>query len=473
MISPRKNFRFILLLVVALFAVACGDDSTVTPPAAQIPPAPANLRVLVGNGETTLMWDPVAGATSYRIYWNTVGGVSTADSLIDNATSPYIHGPLSNGTTYYYAISAINSAGASPLSSSTSAKVWPFRAIECGDGTSFAIDSYGVLWAWGKNDIGQLGIGTFSTQLTRAQVIGVVNVIAVSSTRIHTVALTGDGGVWTWGDNSLDQLGDNRAVAARWSPYRVDVPGSAIAVAAGHAHTVAVTSDGGVWVWGANSDGQLGLGHDNAVKVPEKVPGLSDVRSVAAGEYCTFALKNIGTIEAWGLNSYGQLGIGRSDPAVEEIPTWVSGTADAQTIDTFRGTAVALRANQSGLAWGRNDFGQVGDNTTNNVLSPWGVLQLPAATAITCGLTHTIALQTDGFVYSWGSGPLGDSTTSSRSLPEKVMNLSDVIMIATGYSHNLAVKRDGSLWAWGSSLYGQLGDGTTTEHTLPNRVPGF
>ena len=101
---------------------------------------------------------------------------------------------------------------------------------------------------------------------------------------------------------------------------------------------------------------------------------------------------------------------------------------------------------------------------------------LTNVTAIAGGLYHTIALKSDGTVWAWGDndyGQLGDGSTTDRLTPVPVSGLTDVTAIAGGWYHTIALKSDGTVWAWGENYAGQLGDGTTTERTTPVQVIGL
>jgi alpha-tubulin suppressor-like RCC1 family protein len=128
---------------------------------------------------------------------------------------------------------------------------------------------------------------------------------------------------------------------------------------------------------------------------------------------------------------------------------------------------VALKADGTVVAWGRNDMGQLGDGTTTDRLNPVAVPGLYGIVAIAAGGYHTLALKADGGVWAWGHN--GDGTTNNRATP--VPGLSDVMAIAAGQAHTVALKRDQTVWAWGNNSFGQLGDGTRRHYRfLPVQV---
>jgi alpha-tubulin suppressor-like RCC1 family protein len=149
--------------------------------------------------------------------------------------------------------------------------------------------------------------------------------------------------------------------------------------------------------------------------------------------------------------------------------------------------SIALRNDGAVFAWGRNASGQLGDGTTINrntpvaVKRPGGTGFITNATAVAGGSDHSIALRDDGTVLAWGSnvfGQLGDGTTTNRSTPVQVKGpggigfLTGVAAIAGGTAHTIALKDDGTVWTWGYNGFRQLGDGTTTDRSTPVQVKG-
>ncbi|OJT18893.1 hypothetical protein BO221_38790 [Archangium sp. Cb G35] len=240
-------------------------------------------------------------------------------------------------------------------------------------------------------------------------------------------------------------------------------------------HSLAVKPDGTVWAWGANSSGQLGDGTVTSRTKPVRATGLTAMKAVAAGYQHSLALGTDGKVFAWGANNSGQLGEATTTPR-RLIPTEVTGIA--QGVDLAAGLyhSMVLRADGTVWTWGANSYGQLGNGTTANQVTPSQVGGLPSVgvTAVAAGAYHSLALDVDGRVWTWGSnsyGQLGDGTTTpKRSVAAKVPGLENVVAISAGYYHSLALRVDGSVWAWGENLNGQLGDGTITRRFAPVRV---
>jgi len=256
---------------------------------------------------------------------------------------------------------------------------------------------------------------------------------------------------------------------------------TAAAVAAGDTHTCALTTTGGVKCWGENDYGQVGDGTSGNIRTtPIDVSGLtSGVAAVTAGWEHTCALTTAGGLRCWGRNPWGQLGDGthwnyRTTPV--DVSGLTSGVA-AVTASTSNHTC-ALTTTGGLKWWGNNDNGQLGDGTTTERTTPVDVSGLTSGVAaVEAGGAHSCAVRTAVGVKCWGRnvyGQLGDGTTTERWTPVDVSGLtSGVAAVEAGGAHSCAVRTAVGVKCWGRNVYGQLGDGTTTERWTPVDVTGF
>ena len=211
-----------------------------------------------------------------------------------------------------------------------------------------------------------------------------------------------------------------------------------------------------------------------AVPVSLKVnAAVAPKAMLAAGANHTIALKSDGTVWTWGRNDFGQLGI-NSTLSHKSLPTQVTGfLGSAQSIACGYSHSVILRIDGTVWTWGRNDFAQLGDGTHVAKPFPIRVPDLSNIKAVTAGTFHTTILKSDGTVWSWGwnnHGQLGDGSSISRDYPVKAQNLTDVKAIAASSYFTAALKNDGTVWTWGQNELGQLGDGTTVNKFSPTQV---
>lgn len=356
------------------------------------------------------------------------------------------------------------------------------QAIVGGRFHTCALTSSGGVVCWGFNYYGQVGDGTINNQRNTPQAVnglssGVQSVATANGD--HTCALTNNGGVLCWGTNGSGQVGDGTANYLRSSPTAVSGLDSGIqAIAAGGFHSCAILSSGGAVCWGSNGFGQLGNGIIGNQSSPTGVDGMdSNVQSITAAEDHTCALTSSGETRCWGFNQFGQLGDGTTES--RDTPMVVNGlNAGIQLVDGGLFHTCALTNSGGVLCWGSNGFTQIGDGTTSDRSTPTAVSGLnSSAEAIAAGLHHSCALTSNSGMRCWGYngyGQLGDGTSNFRTTPVAVSGLnSGVEAIAAGALHTCALTNSGGVLCWGYNNFGQLGDGTTTQRNTPTVVNGL
>ncbi len=352
-------------------------------------------------------------------------------------------------------------------------------------------------FSWGQNNHGQLGDRTEVNRSSPAAVFktGALNlkkVVDVAGGEVHSMALTSDGKVYAWGYNLFGQVGDG-TTTDRDQPVAVNMNGvmagkTVTAIAAGVHQCMALTSDGRLYSWGINDGGVLGDGTTTPRNVPVAVNmsgALSGktVTAICQGEIHCMALTTEGRVYAWGSNFHNQLGDGTSSNRHGPVAVSTSGVLAGKTVTAIndgRFHSMARTSDGRLYTWGRNAEGQLGDGTTTNRNTPvavnmTGVLAGKTIVKMDGGFTHTVAIASDGRLYSWGAnnrGQLGDGTTTNRPLPVAVdmtgaLAGKTVVDVRTRGDYCLALTSDGKLYAWGRNSSGQLGDGTSTMRTSP------
>ena len=416
---------------------------------------------------------------SFERYSNAMTAITTDGSLY--IWGENYDGMVGNGTTE---------------NQSTPFKVLSDVAFVDVGSTMTAITTDGSLYVWGDNDDGQVGNGTTEDQLTPLKVLSDVSSISIEGSTM--AAITTDGSLYVWGDNYWGQVG-NGTTENQLTPLKILSDVSSVSIQ--DFNTAAITTDGSLYVWGDNDDGQVGNGTTEDQLTPVKV--LGDVSSVSLG-IChgdnTAAITTDGSLYVWGDNDDGQVGNGTTEDQLTPVKVlsdvssisfyydnmfaittdrslyaWGSDqltpTKVLSNVDSFEhnwGAMTAITTDGSLYVWGKNYYGQVGNGTTEDQRTPLKVLDDVASTRYT-GYTRA-AITTDGSLYVWGEnyGLVGNGTKENQLTPFKVLSDVDSFCISTG--NTAAITTDGSLYVWGINDCGNVGNGTTEDQLTPYKI---
>ncbi len=343
--------------------------------------------------------------------------------------------------------------------------------IAAGSNHSLAVKTDGSLWAWGSNEYGQLGNGISGDgefEVTPQKVMD--SVVAVAAGIHHSMTIKADGSLWTWGSNSAGQLGNGKSGEDEQSSEPIKIMDDCVDIAVGATFSMAIKKDGSLWTWGNNGVGQLGngkIGKETSCGTPEKI--MDDVATIAAGAGHGLAIKKDGSLWVWGLNISGQIGNGKRG-IEENVSTPVKIMDDVATVSGGFTYSMAVKSDGSLWSWGV-EFGLGTDSEGSN--TPVEVMN--DVKAISAGDSFCMAIKTDNSLWSWGMNNVGQLGLGSGygldcETPEKVMD--DCAKIAAGESHSLAIKSDGSLHTWGNNDYGQLGNGLEMKIREPIELMG-
>ncbi|MEU8539613.1 Ig-like domain repeat protein [Streptomyces sp. NPDC048717] len=333
--------------------------------------------------------------------------------------------------------------------------------------------------SWGYNSRGQLGTGTTNTRYLPGNVTlpEGVELTALAASGYFSMALTSDGRVLAWGENGFGQLGDG-TTTDHLTPVYADIPaGTTItAIDTGQYFSLALTSDGRVLAWGLNAVGQLGDGTSANSSTPVEVliPDGVQITDISAGSGTGVALTSDGRVLGWGDGVNGEMGNGTT--GYNRTPVYASLPPGTEATDVSAGQAhvLALTSDGHALAWGYNSSGELGDGTTTQRYTPVPV-DLPAGvrlTAVEVSSYYSLALTADGRVLAWGANnfaQLGDGTTTRRSTPVYTALPAGVRITAlsAGVYTELALTANGRVYAWGYNNWGQVGDGTSIQRSTP------
>jgi alpha-tubulin suppressor-like RCC1 family protein len=415
-----------LLLSKAVQALRVGQIRSVTT-YADLPSAASN--------EGLLVWV----TADERLYWSTASAWFSIVS--DNRGLPLswgsnTYGRLGDNTT---------TIRSSPVSVVGGLSDW--CTVSAGGCHSLALRGNGTVWSWGCNVDGSLGNNTTTSRLSPVSVVGgFTNWCQASAGCAHTVAVRSSGSAWAWGNNIFGRLGDNTQTN-RSSPVSV-VGGFSdwCQASAGWVHSAAVRTNGTVWAWGANTCGRLGDNTTTARTSPVSViGGFTDWSTVSAGFNHNLAIRTQGTIWSWGTNEAGRLGdnttTDRSSPVsvVGGLVNWCQASAGISH-------SAALTTNGSVWAWGCNGTGVLGHNTTTDSSSPVSVVGgITNWCCISTGRFLSSAVRSSGSAWAWGlnnCGALGDNTSTNRSSPVSIVGgFSDWCSISAGHYHMLGLRQ--------------------------------
>ena len=293
-------------------------------------------------------------------------------------------------------------------------------------------------------------------------------------------AINNNGVLYGFGRNFADMqaglLGNNSNDIAK-SPIKIDFqePLSDISTD-GSTHTLAVTKSGNVYIWGDSvNNGVLGIDKDYETKTPMKLNNLSNIKSVAAGAMFSLALDKNGEIYGWGTNYYGQLAL--PDRKSYFTPTKIESSHIFTKIVACTWSAGAIDVNGDVYTWGQNVRGVLGHGDYNGndqdyLNTPTKIEGLKNIVKLSGAGAHMLALDKDGNLYSWGEnykGEIGDGTTNTVISPKK-LNLSNVIDIAAGDEFSLALTKDGKLYGWGDNANNLITEQNLTKVLSPMQI---
>jgi len=366
--------------------------------------------------------------------------------------------------------------------------------------SSFLIKDNATLWSTGLNGRGQLGLNDTRERRAYTPVPNPTTNMRFKvvsgftyGTEGHSLGLTLDGTLYTWGYNNRGQLGNggtnNRSIPTRTS---LGEGTKFIAVSAGRNASAAIDTEGRLYTWGWNSEGQGGHGHTNTrITVPTMInTGSVKFQAVSAGDRCTYAItyegvdadgKNLpGRLYAWGNNGNGRLGTGDSNTSRRTTPTQVAvGNSTEPIVKMVSGRSLGhvlvLTAQGHLYSCGANGYGQLGNGTTTSRSLLNARVGTLVYESIVSGHWHSLAITSNGDLFAWGRnnyGQVGNGNTTNQRAPVWINEFGlKYKAMAAGEVTTMAVSEQGRLYLWGRNNYGQFGNGMTLNSNRPLLVP--
>jgi alpha-tubulin suppressor-like RCC1 family protein len=350
-----------------------------------------------------------------------------------------------------------------------------FTSVVSGYQYSLAIRADGSLWSWGAYHDGNLGLGEFVSSGDSPTIVGSdYDWAKIATKQTSSFGIKTDGTLWAWGTNSSGELGLGDDSNIYYVPTQVGTDTDWADIATGSGYTLAIKTDGTLWTWGYNGEGELGIGvsDEDFHGEPAQVGTDTDWESVSAGDGQSFAIKTNGKLYGWGLNTGGQLGL--NDTTNREEPTQIGTDTDWNKVyGGPSGNAVALKDGGTIFTWGSNSNGELGLGDAVDRDEPTQVGTDTDWTSSISVYNHVMAVKTDGTLWGWGyndEAELGLGDTDLHLSPTQIGSDTDWGVVSAGSKSTIAIKQDGSYWAWGSNSTDDLGIGTALYTMVPTQV---
>jgi alpha-tubulin suppressor-like RCC1 family protein len=296
---------------------------------------------------------------------------------------------------------------------------------------------------------------------------------SISAGDNHTCGTRSDGKLYCWGNNEEGEVGDGSPSGPVYAPLRIGSFADWAQASAGGNHTCGVRKNGKLYCWGYDNFGQIGDGASTGATSPRRIGSFEDWANVSASYRHTCGVRKNGKLYCWGRDTFGQIGDG--DVANDHAaPSRIGTFEDWVRVDAGGHHTCGVRANGKLYCWGHDYNGQVGDGADTGATSPRRIGTFEDWSRVAAGLSHTCGVRTNGKLYCWGYGEFGQVGDSEEDLlaesPRRIGSFEDWSRIAAGDSHTCGARTNGKLYCWGSDSYGQIGDDDGTHAIAPRRV---
>ena len=324
---------------------------------------------------------------------------------------------------------------------------------------------------------------------------GTVLAQKISAGESHTCAIDSSNNAYCWGSDEYGKLGNNSTTNSS-IPVAVNTAGvlsgkTIKSISSGYMDTCVIASDNLAYCWGGNDTGQLGNNSTTESHVPVAVDttgALSGktIKSISAGLRTTCVIASDDLAYCWGYNYYGNLGNNSTNQSQVPVAVNTDGVLSGKTVKNISvgyDSVCVIASDDQAYCWGADDYGQLGNNSTNQSQVPVavntdGVLSGKTVKSISTGAYLSCAIASDDQAYCWGwntTGQLGNNSITQSNVPvavstSGVFNGKTIKKVYAGYFYACAIASDNLSYCWGGNGYGQLGNNSTTNSWVPVAV---
>tara|TARA_B100000131_G_scaffold233924_1_gene225834 strand:+ start:47 stop:1216 length:1170 start_codon:yes stop_codon:yes gene_type:complete len=354
---------------------------------------------------------------------------------------------------------------------------WYAQAVQADGSTDYS--AYSQSYVWGGNN-GSFGNGSGDGSDEPVQIPGnwklTPHVAQEYNSSMEACAMIQGTNLYTWGQNQYGQVG-KAPLNQNPTQSKQYIPGSWSQAAASQQFMGAINTDGELWMWGLNENGQLGQNHRANRQEPFQVGTDTTWQKICVGYAQAVATKTDGTLWAWGDGAQGAVGNNKAQKFSSPVQIGTETDWSEAGLTIGRGACGAIKTDGTAWVWGANFGGQMGVGIPHNagrssptqISGTWGYFDI--------GKYFGIGAQTNGGLYSWGTGgdgQLGQNQTGDKTWPTQIGTGTDWATnygaCTAGSKHGGAVKTDGTLWVWGNNGDGRLGLGNNTAYSSPKQV---
>ena len=340
------------------------------------------------------------------------------------------------------------------------------KRIASGKSSSFrvALDEEGKLFCWGENDYGQVGNGEQSgdpTAYTPQEVQINTRFVSVSAGARHSLAIDEHGTLWGWGKLEDPEEGENNPFEGVKTPKQLMIGKKYVYAEAGSECSFAIDTEGKLWAWGLNREGQLGDGKTTSSNEAIHVVPKKNFSSVSSYSSVTYAIDTDGYLWGWGDSYKYGMGDGTTDRKL--TPRAIMPEKKFVQVTTNGTKAYAIDEEGNLWGWGSNSNGQLGDGTQEKQLTPVPIMQGKYFTYVETTSSETYAIDVQGDLWVWGSE---SNVLNIKYYPQKVEASVKFLQVSEG----LALDENEELWTWGNNVNGEVGDGLTQNILSPTQV---